>query len=225
MLASEIVTAIRVKLGEPTAGFWSDANLLICANDAARQFSVESGILLSPPVSTSVVASTTGYVFPTDCAGPHMLQAVLYNGTKMTPTVPAAAMNTGNVMTTLGTPAKWYTLVDGGKIYLCLVPVPSGSVADALQVWYSKICATMEIDTESDPAVDSTCDIPEAFCEAVISLAAANAFTMKQDEKSMSIAMAKYEDWLAMAQSYISATIAAGMKDVNGFASDSHSVF
>ena len=71
MLISDILTFIRNKLGEPTAAFWSDVELTVDINSAAKEVyaevlqSVKGFFETSTTIST--VVGTETYQLPTGC--------------------------------------------------------------------------------------------------------------------------------------------------------------
>ena len=192
-------------------------------NFATKQFSEESGILMSPPVKTSSQADATAYSLPDGCSGMHMIQAVYYNATRIYPSIPQAIMNVnGNPLGTTSTPTKWYIVVKAGTSYLCLYPTPSAAISDGIVVWYSKIADTMLYDGVCS---DSTCDVPDDYSNACVDLAASYAFALKHDEESVQRFEKYYADKLRTAQAFITSMIIAGMQDRTAEADNAHPVF
>lgn len=223
MLCSELLADVRICLGEPTAEFWSDAALVACLNWAARQFSEDSGVILSPPVTTSSQADAQAYSLPAECAGPNMINAVYYNGEKLDPSVQQAIIACdGDPAGTTGTPTKWFIVSYQGQTYLALYPIPESAITAGIKVWYSKIADKMSYDGEE---VDDVCEISDDFCDAVVFLATSVAYAMKHDEESIQRYKDYYNERLANAQGYVQALIIAGMKDRDADADDSRSIF
>lgn len=222
MILSELIAAVRIRLGEPTAGFWTDPNLTDCLNNAARQFSIDSGVLLAAPVKTSSQAGVHAYPLPTGCLGMHMIQAVWYNGTRLMPSVPLSIMSVdGDPISGTPPPKKYYVLTHDSKLYLVLYPAPDTAVTNGIVVWYSMIATKMVYSASAD----DTCDIPDDYCDAVIDLATSYAFALKHDEESIKRYEKYYGDRLSSAQAFVNSLIIAGMRDQDATAKDARPIF
>ena len=140
---SEIRSRVRLELGEPSAGYWTDAHVDACINSAAAQFSVDTGLLLVPPRRTDILAGSALYTLPDDCPGPQAVVSVICDGVELEAAAPAAILRLGGKPhSDSGRPSSWYFLADGGDPCLALYPVPSSSIPGGIVIWYWTVSYT-----------------------------------------------------------------------------------
>jgi len=210
MTLAQLLEEVRVELAEPTAAYWTDEQLTGYINLAARDFSVDTGILEAPPVKTDVIAGTAGYVLPPDCPGPQAVCNVFYDtDVELVPTSAVAiAKRDGQPHADTGTPTAWYAITHGGKNYIMLYPIPSRSLAGGLTLWYWKLAATL-----IDP--DDVSEIPDEYSPGIVHGACARAYIAKKDAEQAAIYRAMYAERAAKAKAWVRALWVAGMKDTN----------
>jgi len=203
---SELRTLVRTELGEPSAGYWSDAQLNSYVNAAAARFSVDTGLLLAAPRKADVEAAHALYNLPDDCPGAQAVVGVFLNGDELSPTSPAALIRLGKKPhSDTGTPTHWYAVADSGTVCLALYPVPGSSITDGLVLWYWKLAAPMSAD-------ESTCEIPGEYIRGVVYAAAELAFLAKRETGQAECFRDLYTDEVRRAKASAESLIAASLQ-------------
>jgi hypothetical protein len=204
-----LLALVRIEIGETTASYWTDAQLYQYLSNAAKKFSIDTGILLAPPKKCTSAANTAMYLVPSNCPGPHAIVTVFYGSTELDATTPYGIVRgDGEPHTTdTDTPASWYVLVDGGKVYLVLFPTPGSAVTGGIKVWFWKIASDVT-------ALTTACDIPDNYVMAVVNGAAKEALEAKSDPK-FKIFERKYDEDVARAKAFVRAMIQAGKQNRN----------
>jgi hypothetical protein len=220
MLASAMITLLRVELVEPTAGNWTDAQLLKYLNLAASKYATDTGVLMAPPVHTDITSGYAGVTAPSDCPGPHAVLAIYCQTDELDMTFSAAIIRAdGNPHIDAGTPTKWYPLSSGGAFAFGLYPIPNATIVNGLTLWYWKDATVMTT------TPDSTCDIPDNFIMGVIHGAAELAFLARRDSTMANSHRNLYDDMVARANAWVGAVIAANLRDTNADRSLEHRIF
>jgi len=217
---TDLETLVRAEVGEPTAQYWTQAHIFSYINEAARTFSNDTGILLSPPKKCDIVAGTSLYEAPTDVPGPQAIIAVFYDDSELTPETPYSIVRGDGLPheTDTDTPSCYCVIYDSGKVYLMLYPVPGAALTAGLVVWFWKLATTM---TTGDEA----CTIPDEYHEAVVAYASMLAFKAKRDYDQVKIEKDTYNDWVVRARSVVTAQIMAARQSRHGDATAKRSIF
>ena len=147
----DLLAAIRTRLDEPEAGFWSDDELRYWAVEGLRDVARDLKNLRGTK-SYTTVASQGEYEMPDD-----MIQAyrVEYRrtATQILPLeyTPHMAMDEmwGLNRTASGTPRWWYPLGHPGDGSIGIFPAPSEEIEDGLRVYYYRL--PRDITDTSDP--------------------------------------------------------------------------
>ncbi len=207
MQLSAIRTRVRLEIAEPSAGFWTDAQIDYYINDAAARFASDTGMLTAAPRQTDIVANSTFYTLPPDCPGPHAIMAVYRETTVIDATsVSAIVRADGNPHADTGSPTKWYTVNSGGDTYLAVYPTPTSGTTNGLKIWYWKLSTDMTVDTDE-------CDIPDEYIKGVIWGASTAAFLQRRMIDEGRAYEEKYQAEVARAGAYVDAIVAAGLQD------------
>lgn len=207
MTGTTLIGHVRVEIGEGTASFWTDAQLLEYVSRAAQDFSVDTGIITAPPVKATSVANSGLYSLPSTCPGPHAIIRVFYDGEELQPSTQDALIRNGNKPhSDSGTPTHFYIASSAGVDYLGLCPIPGSAVTDGIVLYYWKIAAQLASGT-------STCEIPETFYRAVVYLACKFAFGSQGERAKMDYYDELYTKEVLRAQDYVNVQVAATLHD------------
>ena len=198
---AEIRSSVRTNIGEPTAGYWTDDMLNGYINDAARTFSIDTGILVAEPRKADVTSGTAIYNLPDECPGPHAVIALLYDDDELTKSTPQAILRHGDLPASdTGTPERWYPVTRSGAASIALHPIPDSNLTDGLRIWYWKQAAEMSADTD-------TCDIPDDYIVAVEAKATELAFLAKHMFDDAAVWRSTYQAEVKRARAYVNAMV------------------
>jgi hypothetical protein len=136
---AELITDVRARLDEATAGFWTDAMITVWLNEANLRLATELEDIEAIDTQNTV-ASQAAYDLPTDLVKIHR---VAVNSLPLRP-ITFAKLNQfegeANPTTSqTGTPECFYVWAD----HLYLFPAPASSVTAGLSLWYYATPATL----------------------------------------------------------------------------------
>ena len=219
MTATTLIAHVRVEIGEATASFWTDAQLIEYVSRAAQDFSVDTGILVAPPVQASSVANSGLYSYPTSCPGPHSIIRVFYDGKELQPTTQDALIGNGNKPhSDSGTPTHYYTAIYAGVKYLGLCPIPGSAVTNGIVIYFWKIADIMDAGAD-------VCEIPDEYYRALVYRASMFAFGPEGEKSKQAYYNDLYTQEVIRAQDYINAQIVASLKDKDSRNTSSRTYF
>ena len=191
MTRAQLRTLMLSWLDDSQSGYFSDTECNLWLNLAQRQVQM---LLLQAgqnwymkPVITTLVASQSDYVLPTDFMVEHRLEIIL-SGSGSTenrqPLTPITTNQQDLVSIALGNPSSYYIKKDR----VTLSPTPQTALT--MRLYYSPRVADMTADADSP-------DVPEQFMEFVAILAAYDGF-VKDDRapENLVLKKEKYEQLL-----------------------------
>ena len=168
MTLTEFVTYCRQRLNAVGDTYWSDAEIWGLISSRTNQALGVIGYIEGTDTSTSTVASTQAYDWPSDCAA---IVSLLYNGKRLQEiTFREWESEKNNGTTPTGEPEKY---VNWNRQVL-LVPTPDA--ANTLTFYYEKMFTLI------DSAVD-TVDFPAVLHDALADGVIADMFAKSQNQR------------------------------------------
>jgi hypothetical protein len=148
----QLRTAVRAEIFEPTAGFWTDAELNTWIGDANDIATAAARVELEPPYAFNTVAATASYALPADFSLVRRLKVGDYDPYPGT---------VEDILGTSGAPVRYVVL--GSKLYLD--PIPDAVYASTL--WYHRLAPAL---TETTSPI-----IPARFHRLLVTYATGQA--------------------------------------------------
>lgn len=161
-------TAVRARLDEATAKFWTDADLTRWINEAAREIARRTENLQTT-ANISSVAGQQQYTMPVDVYRVHRVEYA-----RTTSIVTPLEYRDFNNMDSIWwssqriTPGDpyWYTMWGfPPTLTMVVYPIPSDSISNAFKVFYYRLPATVSGDSDSVEIPAGWDDIVVDYCE------------------------------------------------------------
>lgn len=196
MTLGTAATNLRDRLDEPSAGFWSDAQIRRYINEGCREIS-RRGEPLRTSTTASVTAGTRDYTGPTDAARIH---ECFYNMTGSSTLYPLeyrdlAALNNiwgTNQSIDRSTPIYWTTWGSAPTLTIRLWPVPA--VNGTLTVYYYKLATELATNGSAD---SSNLDLPAGWEDLALDWAEYRALIQAKQPALAGLARQTFEQHLA----------------------------
>jgi len=178
-MLSTIRSAVRTNIEEPTANYWTDANLNKYINEGIRALNRRTSLLVSEtPATLSFVADQVSYSLDSDCAGPwRIIRMQTDDGEEILPTdirqmrsTAAAVDPKDDTHDSSTNPMRYYAL--GRKVGF--YKKPDYDETDAIEYWFIETPTALSSDSDTSPFSDEEDDLVEFY-------ATGRAFLVAQD--------------------------------------------
>lgn len=184
------VTAVRERLNESLAGFWTDTELTRWINEGTREVCRRTECLRTQD-TVSAVAGTATYALPTDAIRVHRVEYMQTGAIIRYPLDPVEvnavdALGWSNTQTR-GIPQFFVTWGYAGAATLHVFPKPA--TAGEFTIWYYRL--PVEVVEDED-----TLDMPEGWQDVVYDYCEYMA-RMKDKDQQWQAAKAQFDDKLA----------------------------
>ena len=185
--AANLITEVRGLLAEPVARFWSDAELQIWIDWAAREL---SAITLCTPITEEVTTTTDTFSYALT-AQFISIHSVMFNDTKSLQRLDAFSFGHGaqdGLAADTNREPSWY-YVHGNRVYLWPVPKGSAVGASLIDVYGWRTAYAFERDVSRYP---KQYDIPDPFQPLLVPFVMACARAKEQKHAIARIHMMEF---------------------------------
>lgn len=194
---SAFITRVRERLGEPTEGYWTNAEIRSFINEAARDISRRSESLVTD-ATLSVVAGTVAYTLPTNVV--KLLKPATFTPTGSSARYPLEPVDRANAITrwgisqdiNSGTPNMFTITGYAGAYSMLIYPKPSS--AGTINYRYAKYTSDLSTTGSQD---GSTVDIPGGWEDVAVDYAEYRCWMKRRDRDMAQMARQNYTDGLA----------------------------